>query len=294
MRDGDIVVLKVGTSEVWGVGIVVGDYEWCPEFGDVDGWDLAHVRRVRWVWKAETEPRKFEAALKFGDTVQPLSARAVCDWIAEMQVAPDVLARPLSEMPSASEDVDLDTISDYLFDQGMASTSIQTLLHEIGELVRVAHWYQRSQDNPSESETIAYLVAPLLKALGWTPQTMGIEWNRVDVALFSHLPRRDDNLAAVVEAKAKGSSCLTARSQAQYYAEQPGRASCHRLVVTDGLRYGIFVREDSGFTAEPRAYLNLTRMRKAYPIYDCDGAKEAFWLMSPYWRHAAVSNREDR
>jgi len=211
MSDGDIVALRVGTSEVWGVGIVVGDFVWLPEFGDVDGWNLEHVRRVRWVWNAETEPRRFGATLKFGDTVQPLDAGAVWDWIAEMQANSDALARPLSEMPSASEDVDIDTISKCLFDQGMASTSIQTLLHEIGELVRVARWYQRSQDNLSESETIGYLVAPLLRALGWTPQIMGIEWNRFDVALFSHLPSRYDNLAAVVEAKPKVSSCLNSR-----------------------------------------------------------------------------------
>lgn len=243
------------------------------------------MRRLRWVWKADPAPRRFDGALKFGDTVQPLDHGPVRDWISEMQVDSAALTRPLTEMPGAFEDVDLDVISDYLFDQGMASASIHTLLHEIDELVRVARWYQRSQDGPSESETIAYLVAPLLRALGWTPQTMAIEWNRVDVALFYHLPRHDENLAAVVEAKPNGSSCLNAKSQAQHYAEETGRATCKRLVVTDGLRYGIFVREDGRFTSEPRAYLNLTRMRSAHPIYGCDGAKEAFWLLSPYWRH---------
>lgn len=40
INDGDIVALRVGTSEVYGVGVAVGGYEWCAEFGDVDGWEL--------------------------------------------------------------------------------------------------------------------------------------------------------------------------------------------------------------------------------------------------------------
>ena len=51
ISDNDIVVLKVGTTDVYGVGIVKGEYQHCLEFGDVDGWDLEHVRRVKWVWK---------------------------------------------------------------------------------------------------------------------------------------------------------------------------------------------------------------------------------------------------
>ena len=42
--DGDVVVLRLRTSRVLGVGVVVGPYTWCDEFGDVDGWDLQHVR----------------------------------------------------------------------------------------------------------------------------------------------------------------------------------------------------------------------------------------------------------
>ena len=47
--DGDLDVLRLGTSEVYGVGEVLGDYPGVDEFGDVDGWALQHVRRVRWL-----------------------------------------------------------------------------------------------------------------------------------------------------------------------------------------------------------------------------------------------------
>jgi hypothetical protein len=47
IKDGDFIVLRLGTSTVLGFGQIVGNYEWRDEFGDVDGWDLQHVRRVR-------------------------------------------------------------------------------------------------------------------------------------------------------------------------------------------------------------------------------------------------------
>lgn len=59
VKEGDLVVLRVGTTDVYGVGEVVGDYLWHEEFGDVDGWDLQHVRRVRWLWKCGKEPQCF-------------------------------------------------------------------------------------------------------------------------------------------------------------------------------------------------------------------------------------------
>src|SRR5437879_9034418 len=40
MADGDLVLLRMGTSKILGVGQVVGPYQWCGEFGDIDGWVL--------------------------------------------------------------------------------------------------------------------------------------------------------------------------------------------------------------------------------------------------------------
>lgn len=157
---------------------------------------------------------------------------------------------------------------------------------QIDELVRIAKWYERADldRRPAEHETVAYLVVPLLRALGWTPQRMGIEWNKVDVALFGRLPRSSENLLAVVEAKRRGDSCLSARSQAEDYITKTGASACRRLVVTDGSRYGVYVRDgDRGFSAQPTAYLNLARMMHAYPIFGCKGAAEALLRMSADW-----------
>ena len=281
MQDGDLVVLRIGTATVLGVGQIVGPYEWLDIFGDVDGWDLQHVRRVRWLWRNQNAPQTFGTyTLKFGDTTQILDQKPVMEWLENLSISDDSADRPLVALPSLPEknEISVAEISEFLFDHGVASTSIRTLLNEIGELTRIAKWYQRST-KPSEHETVVYLIVPLLRALGWTPQRMAVEWNHVDVALFDQLPRSDQSLRAVVEAKKMDNSCLTAMSQALSYAE--GKNGCHRLIVTDGLRYGVYVRNEKTFSIY--AYLNLTRLRHDYPIFGCKGAEDALLAMAPEW-----------
>lgn len=284
MRDGDVVVLRLGTNVVPAVGIVVGDYAWCDAFGDVDGWDLQHVRRVRWLWIG---PRTFDTyALKLGDTTQLLGEGVVREWLESLEPNEPV-AEALTALPPETNgrEIDYARISEFLFDHGVASASITRLMDEIGELTRIARWYGRAgAKHPSEHETVAYLVAPLLRALGWTPQRMGIEWNYLDVALFESLPRSDGSLQVVVEAKKMDNACLSAKAQAAGYAAT--RPSCRRVIVTDGVRYGVYVKAKSG-EFDLYAYLNLARLRDEYAVYPCHGAEEALLAMSPDWRPSA-------
>jgi hypothetical protein len=293
MKEGDIIILRVGTQQVYGVGEVVGKTLWLDDFGDIDGWDLQHVRRVRWLWRPDKEPKTFAVySLKLGDTVQTLGQNEkqepILEWLKSLPIPAASYHRELRTLPSSCQhgqwldNTDMASVGDYLFDQGMAAAYVDHLLDGMGELVRIANWYHRAKISPSEHETVAYLVVPLLRSLGWTPQMMAVEWNYVDVALFAHLPRGNDSLAVTVEAKPRGSSCLTARSQAETYAIPRNR--CRRLIVTDGLRYGVYLRgHDDAFLSSPFAYLNLLRMKQSYPILNCNGAKEALLAMAANW-----------
>ena len=294
MKEGDLVVLRLGTRHVYGVGQVVGDYEHIEEFNDVDGWDIGHVRRVLWFWRYKDYGKEFDKyTLKRGDTTQILNAPVVESWLESLEISDAERNRNLAVIPSTSNDanVSVDDISEYLFNEGVSSNSISNLVAEIGEFIRIANWYYRA-GTPSEHETINYLVVPLLRALGWTPQRMAIEWNRMDVALFSRLPRDKNFLSAVVEAKKMGSSCLSAFPQARSYALE--ERSCGRLIVTDGLRYGVFTRKERESSEEAEfslyAYLNLTRLRKKYPLYDCKGAQDALLAMAPEWQDQSTEN----
>jgi len=177
MKEGDIVVLRLGTDKVHAVGQVVGPYEWHEEFGDVDGWDLQHIRRVRWLWHDLSNPKDFGTyGLKQGDTTQRLNEGPVTKWLSTLAILASAHKRSLTRLPAFEEmnGIDVEEISEFLFDNGVASISIKNLVDEIDELTRIAKWYQRSANKPSEHETVAYLIVPLLRALGWTPQRMAV------------------------------------------------------------------------------------------------------------------------
>lgn len=282
MKEGDLVILRGGTSWVYGVGEVMGEYKWLDEFSDVDGWDLQHVRRVKWLFKSYNPIEFSTYDLKLGDTTQEINYNSpVINWLRELVIPPENYSRELTPLPNVNPNtvVDVREIADYLFHNGVASDSIENLLRELNELKRIATWYRNSQ-TPSEHETVTYLVVPILRALGWSPQKMAIEWNNIDVALFSVLPRENSNLKLVVEAKKMDESCLTAKSQAYTYVE--GKSNCDRLIVTDGIRYGVFTKQ--GLQYNLHAYLNLTDLKREYPIYRCQGAKEALLALTPEWR----------
>ena len=294
-----MIVLNLGKSKVYGIGHVVGLYHWMDAFGDVDGWDLQHVRRVRWLWRydqtSDKIPMDFTGANMSG-TISRINSKKILERIRNLRFNDSQMNRPLVELPDSCssektlEEVNIQTIANYLFDAGVAADSIDALVRHMDDLRRIASWYTRNKIWPSEKETVAYLVAPLLRALGWTPQRMAVEWNNVDLALFDCMPRENTNLSIVVEAKAKDNSCFTAESQAKGYAERNGRERCRRLIVTDGIRYGIYLRQEEGqkpATSDSyklEAYLNLTRMMDDYPILQCKGAKEALTLMAADWR----------
>ncbi len=183
MEVSNLVVLRLGTSKVYAVGEIVGGYEFHEEFNEFDGWDIGHVRRVRWLWKYKNGPEEFPTfTLNWGDTTQPLNeskSHLVIKWMKSLDVSETVGQPKLKDLPSKNDNarnIEIEETSDCLFDEGVASSSLSNLLNEIGELIRFAKWYYRGNQPPSENESVYYLVVPLLRALGWTPQRMAIEW----------------------------------------------------------------------------------------------------------------------
>ena len=93
---GDIVVLRVGTQHIYGVGEVVGHYDWSEKFGNVQTWDLQHFRRVRWLWHRDGEPEEFPVySLKFGNSVQRLISPVVRHWLESLDIPSDAYGRRL-------------------------------------------------------------------------------------------------------------------------------------------------------------------------------------------------------
>jgi len=96
---GDIIVLRVGTQYVYGVGEIVGDYDWSDLFSDVQGWDLQHFRRVRWLWHQDGEPEVFPVySLKLGSSVQYLISLEVRRWLEALDVPAEAYERPIYKL----------------------------------------------------------------------------------------------------------------------------------------------------------------------------------------------------
>lgn len=288
IKDGDIVALKTGRKRIYAIGKVIGEYEYNNLFSDIDGWDMNHVRRVNWIWicnkgkDGNYNPKIFENIVLNMGTTYRLPNVDVLDWIKSLDL--DLKQdNELGVLPEYnSKTVKIEEISEYLYSKGVSSVAIENLVSVIDDLQMIAKWYW-NVDRVSEFETESYLIIPLMRALGWSPQKMAIEWNRIDIALFDKLPREDDNLIAVLEAKRKGDSCLTAQSQAYSYAKD--KSSCNRLIVSDGLRYGIFIKGEETKNYELHAYMNLVAFKDKYEIYACEGIKEALWSMTPDWHY---------
>ena len=274
----------MGTNQIYAIGEIVGGYQFHEEFNDIDGWEIGHLRRVRWLWQNPLEPQEFPTqTLKWGDTTQELTSEEVKEWMSNLDVQEHQYARELKELPheNTNNKTNIEEISDYLFNQGIASSSINSLLDEVDELIRIANWYRNQEVYPSESETINYLAVPLLRVLGWTPQRMAIEWGGIDLALFSKLPRENENLSVVVEVKKMDQSCFSAFEQAKSYADQV--TDCKSIVVTDGIRYGVYIKNSEN-EYSLYSYLNLTRLRKEYPLYGCRGAQDTLLALTPEWQ----------
>lgn len=280
MKQDDVVVLRVGTSEVYGVGLIKDAYGHDDMFGDVDGWDIQHFRRVKWLWdyrkNNSDQAKKFPSgSMGFGYTLQQLKAGIVKNWVYGV-LPKQPPSGALKSLLGAGKKISLTGIENFLTNKKIGSSVIATIKKELKDLGKLANWYYIN-GKPSEHETVAYLVVPLLRSLGWEPEVMAIEWKWIDVALFSGIPRDDNNLRVVVEVKRMGLSCLTAIGQAAKYASKGPK--CDRIIVTDGIRYGVYKKGSGGF--ELKSYLNLTRFRDSYPIYSCGGAQDALFDMRP-------------
>lgn len=208
-------------------------------------------------------------AMKIG-TVKSLDKDGpVYRWLQGLRLDSQQLKHRLKDLPpNDGREVRWPEIAKALAKEGYTTKGI-------GALCDLADWYHNNK--PSEHETIAHLVVPLLKVLGWQVKRIAVEWNRIDVALFGETPRKDVNLRLAIEAKKMGEACFPAKRQCVGYLDN--RPGCPRLVVTDGVKYGVYDRSSRDFKLA--AYLSLLRPRRSYPIFDCGGAVDALIAMMP-------------
>jgi hypothetical protein len=249
LAPGDILVLRSGNSKITAIGVVASDYEYLTQFDDVNGWDLQHCRRARW-YRLPAEHSIGPAG--FGANPRRFSRIGSADVIAFAEeflnsTPVDWQVAPLPSLPAEEEGLPSDAVP-------AAVRNVVALAHDLGNRL---YWDRQAfGDRPCEHESVAHLVVPLFRALGWPPEHIGVEWRRADIAVFERLPRHPENCRFIIEAKKMGAGVEWALDQAKGYAE--AHACKADLVVTDGLRYRLYGRH-AGYREV--AYANLARLK---------------------------------
>ena len=244
-------------------------------FEDIDGWDHQHVRRVRWT---EISSPPF-GPNSFRDTFTEVHKDQVRKWVSNLNFPVKDMERPLKVIPvipPLSRTIEMKNLKGELGFKGVPDTKVNHIVSTIEMLrCRVERYKDEdlSKNRPSESETVTHLVVPFLTALGWSCENMAVEWEKIDIALFGKIPTDNSTLTCVVEAKNLTRSIFCAKDQAVYYANVPERENCKQIILTDGQRYAVYKRHGKEFILD--SYLNLTRMRDAYPLLRCKGTVDA-------------------
>jgi len=244
---GDVVVLREGTAKIISIGLIASEYLYLPQFDDVNGWDLQHGRRVRW---SDYVPNTFgtpffgSATSAFGAVTHPELVDHALGFVnshpfrwKQAPLLPLPAEEPtVTEPPAAIAE---------LIGQALDMSSMQATPGYFG-------------DPPAEHEMVAHFVVPLLRALGWPPELVALEWHRIDVAVFHRLPRMSENLAFVIEAKRPHRGVESHLQQARDYLRSLGVE--RDVVVTDGLRYRLYAADQQYV---PVAYANLERLKQS-------------------------------
>lgn len=243
----DVFLLRTALAKVAAVGVVAGMYVYVNAFDDVNGWDLQHARRVRWV-RLPSE-HEFRSAV-FGAN-PPRGSRV---WNEEVV---NFAKRFLNSPPSHWQSAPLPALPAEQLPLASVPDALAGLVAQTADLLPLMQDRERLGELPSEDELIVHFVVPLLRALGWPPEHIAVKWRYVDVAVFRSLPRTPESCRFVIEAKRLGSGVEGALEQAQGYVTALG-AACD-AIVTDGIRYRMY---DGKHSFAPMAFANLANLKQ--------------------------------
>ena len=247
-KSGDVVLLRTGLTTIRAVGVVTDEYTYESRFDDVNGWDLQHCRRIRWC--------ELPGDHDFGTSVFGANPSRFCR-VQNPQVV-EYSLRFVNSPPTRWQEADLPQLpaEELLLDE--IPDSFRDLVGQAHDYAMLAEDRLLFPEYPSEHEIVGHFVIPFLRALGWPIERIAVEWRRMDVALFSAVPRVPENCQFVIEAKRFGAGVEGAFDQARAYVEKLG--VMRDVVVTDGVRYRLYSASE-GFA--PAAYANLARLKPA-------------------------------
>lgn len=266
IEPGDRIVLHSGQSIIQGVGEVIlkdgSVYHYSDCFEDVDGWSLQHFCYVNWkVMAINLEGKPLSRS-----TAKRLHAALVIDKIeAKWDTVNFNIPKYDVHIPEGLE-FDYDKIERGLIGYGMRIEDAETTIRTLLQVEKLAKWYlEKGASFPlSESEIRAFLVVPILYALGWSYQKMSLEFDKIDISLFQDTKR--DFPVILIETKTMWTGSVYGVEQVKrYMKEKAGKLTrLKKVIVTDGLTYWLYDAKDMG---TPLAYMSLRTKKMSNPAY---------------------------
>lgn len=268
---GDIVLLRNRHSLI-AIGEIPDEgYSWEKCFDDIDGWNLQHTRRVIWQEHLDDEIARVDNSLLglFSTRKQVPTFTRVRDSSVLQPVThliDRVQSRPLKEfVTNVPDPLSMDQVGTELFAKGLSNEVVDRVVNVIERQRRLTHWYQefgKSTKRPTEHEVVAYMILPLLLALGWSEQLLAIEWNKLDLAGFTSTPTTKSNCVLICEAKRLGHGLNAVLDQATGYYKKHNLNACKKIVLSDGVRLYSYTRQNDGkFETNPSGYFNVEKIR---------------------------------
>jgi hypothetical protein len=183
------------------------------------------------------------------------------------------------DLPPEPEKLSIEQLIDSLMIEGLPGNGAEVIAKTIWRLSRIARWYSSHGSDVGEHEIRTFLIVPLLTSLGWAEQKIKIEWNNIDVAIFDSPYSKESKPVVIIESKRLSDGLRDAPGQATRYAQN--YPTCSLFVVSDGIRYKLYQRENDGSWGYS-SYMNLLFPMHNHP-YDkaVQGAVSFFLALIP-------------
>jgi hypothetical protein len=246
----------------------VGDdgYRHDRGFDDVRGADVGHTRTVVWQDQLTTELAELQATEPLFAAPGILGAFSrVRDTSTLLRLAPLVARcepRAPRARPRAPRVLTPAELGQALTDRGLASA--ERVVAAIERLRRLLGWYAAAGETsgrPHETEVVAYAIAPLLHALGWSEEQVGIGCLRIPLAVFAEAPNGAGNCVLVAEGRELRFQLGDPREFAARRIRDGKLDACQLLMVARGGQFYVYRRDaDGGWPDAPAGYVDVERL----------------------------------
>lgn len=260
VKEGDWLIARPGTGRITGVGRVTGPMCYGNFFEDVEGWDLQHYVPVEWYRPmVEGGELKLQRNCLTRATLQGCYLEEVFEAIRNTPFERVEAVTPLEQLQEPVPEK-LGAITEALINSGVRIQDAENVMLTVGRVIRLSSWYYDNDRAVLEHEIRAFLILPLLVALGWSEQRMKLEYHHSDIALFPTAFKKEapPEPVMLVEAKTFGNGLSYTHDQLKHYADKFPK--CQRLVTTNGYRFRTYSTENGQLV--PRGYVNLLNLCK--------------------------------